>query len=141
MRENYLITIDGFMSMGDDTDSVSLTTVGSYYEKNGKQYIVYKETEATGFAGCTTTLKVWEGGVSMTRFGNMANSTLIIEKGAVNLCNYQTVAGPIMLDINGIDIVNNLHPKGGSLTFEYSLNSSGMLISDNKVNVTVKEIN
>ena len=141
MKENYLITIEGFMSMGDDTDSVSLTTVGSYYERNGKQYIVYKETEATGFEGCTTTLKVWDGGVSMTRFGGMSNSTLIIEKGALNLCNYQTVAGPIMLDINGIDIVNNLHSKGGSLTFEYSLNSSGMLISDNKVNVTVKEIN
>jgi uncharacterized beta-barrel protein YwiB (DUF1934 family) len=77
----------------------------------------------------------------MTRFGKSMNSTLIIEKGAVNLCNYETVAGPIMLDINGIDIVNNLNDKGGSLCFEYSLNSSGMLISDNKVNVTVKEIN
>jgi len=77
----------------------------------------------------------------MTRYGEMANSTLIIEKGAMNMCNYQTVAGPIVLDINGIDIVNNLDETGGQLTFEYSLNSSGMLISDNKVNVTVKEIN
>jgi len=141
MKENYLITIDGFMTVGDDTDTVSLTTVGSFYKKNGKYYIIYKETEATGFQGCTTTLKVWDGGVSMTRYGEMANSTLIIEKGAMNMCNYQTVAGPIVLDINGIDIVNNLDETGGQLTFEYSLNSSGMLISDNKVNVTVKEIN
>ena len=129
------------MNMGDDNDTVSLTTVGSFYRKNDKYYIVYKETEATGFAGCTTTLKTWDGGVSMTRFGKNANSNLIIEKGAINLCNYQTVAGPIMLDINGVDIVNNLNEDGGSLTFEYSLSSAGMLISDNKVNVTVKEIN
>ena len=141
MKENHLITIDGYMTTDGDTDNVSLTTLGSYQMKNGKHYIVYKETEATGFAGCTTTLKAWDGGVSMTRFGNGTNSTLIIEKGAINLCNYQTVAGPIMLDINGIDIANNLTDNGGNLTFEYSLNAGGMLISENKVNVIVKEIN
>ncbi len=129
------------MNMGDDTDSVSLTTVGSFYKKNGKFYIIYKETEATGFRGCTTTIKIWDGGVSMTRLGQGANSNLIIEKGTINLCNYQTVAGPIMLDINGVEIENMLQDNGGQLSFEYSLSSSGMLISDNKVNVTVKEIN
>ena len=141
MRENYLITIDGYMTIDGDTDSVSLTTLGSYQVKNGKHYIVYKETEATGFAGCTTTLKAWENGVSMTRFGGEGSSNLLIEKGAINLCNYQTMAGPIMLDINGIDIVNNLGDHGGELIFEYSLNAGGMLVSDNKVKVKVKVIN
>lgn len=141
MKENYLITIEGNITMDGDTDSVSLTTLGSYQMKNGKYYIVYKETEATGFAGCTTTLKAWDDGVSMTRFGGEGSSNLLIEKGAINLCNYQTMAGPIMLDINGIDITNNLGEHGGQLTFEYSLNAGGMLVSDNKVNVIVKEIN
>ncbi|MBR5806437.1 MAG: DUF1934 domain-containing protein [Oscillospiraceae bacterium] len=141
MKENYLITIEGNITMDGDTDSVSLTTLGSYQMKNGKYYIVYKETEATGFAGCTTTLKAWDDGVSMTRFGGEGSSNLLIEKGAINLCNYQTMAGPIMLDINGIDIINNLGEHGGQLTFEYSLNAGGMLVSDNKVNVIVKEIN
>ncbi len=141
MKENYLITIEGNITMDGDTDSVTLTTLGSYQMKNGKYYIVYKETEATGFAGCTTTLKAWDDGVSMTRFGGEGSSNLLIEKGAINLCNYQTMAGPIMLDINGIDIINNLGEHGGQLTFEYSLNAGGMLVSDNKVNVIVKEIN
>ena len=141
MKENYLITIAGNITMDGDTDSVSLTTLGSYQMKNVKYYIVYKETEATGFAGCTTTLKAWDDGVSMTRFGDEGSSNLLIEKGAINLCNYQTMAGPIMLDINGIDIINNLGEHGGQLTFEYSLNAGGMLVSDNKVNVIVKEIN
>ncbi len=127
--------------MGDEEDNVCLTTVGSFYKKNDKYYVVYKETEATGYAGHTTTIKAWDGGVSMTRFGGKAQSNLIIEKGMINLCNYETIAGPIMLDINGVDIDNQLNEKGGFLTFEYSLSSSGMLISDNKVNVTVKEIN
>lgn len=141
MKENYLITIQGFMDVDGDADNVSLTTVGSFYRKNGKYYICYKETEVTGYAGCTSTLKVWDNGVSLTRFGKDTNSNLIIEKGAVNLCNYQTVAGPILLDINGIDISNNLTDDGGEISFKYSISSNGMLISENKVNVKVKEIN
>lgn len=141
MKENYLITIEGIMNVADDADTVCLTTVGAFYKKDDKYYICYRESEATGFEGSTTTLKVWENGVSMVRFGGGGTSNLIVEKGAVNLCNYQTPMGPIMLDINGVEIVNNLTEKGGDLSFEYSLNSNGMLISDNKVNVNVKEIN
>ena len=44
MKENYLITIEGFITADGDTDNVSLTTLGSYQMKNGKHYIVYKLT-------------------------------------------------------------------------------------------------
>ena len=74
-----------------------------------------------------------------SRFGKHT-SNLIIEKGAINLSNYPSPAGNIVLDINVIDIDNNLTEKGGDLTFTYSLNSSGMLISENKVCVNIKEI-
>lgn len=140
MKENYLITIDGHMEADGEADSVSLTTVGAFYHKGGKYYICYKESEATGYQGSTTTLKAWDGGVALKRFGRNGNTNLIIEKGAINLCSYQTPAGPLMLDINGIDIDNGLSDKGGELTFSYSLNASGMLISENTVNVKVKEI-
>lgn len=140
MKENYLITIDGHMEADGEADSVSLTTVGAFYHKGGKYYICYKESEATGYQGSTTTLKAWDGGVALKRFGRNGNTNLIIEKGAINLCSYQTPAGPLMLDINGIDIDNRLSDKGGELTFSYSLNTSGMLISENTVNVKVKEI-
>ena len=140
MKENYLITIDGHMEADGETDRVSLTTVGAFYHKGGKYYICYKESEATGYQGSTTTLKAWDGGVALKRFGRNCNTNLIIEKGAINLCSYQTPAGPLMLDINGIDIDNRLSDKGGELTFSYSLNASGMLISENTVNVKVKEI-
>ena len=140
MKENYLITIDGRMEADGETDSISLTTVGAFYQKGDKYYICYKESEATGYQGSTTTLKAWDGGVALKRFGRQGNTNLVIEKGAINLCSYQTPAGPLMLDINGIDIDNRLSEKGGELTFSYSLNASGMLISENTVNVKVKEI-
>lgn len=142
MTENALITLESTILADNDIDTVSLTTVGSYYYKNKKHYIIYKESETTGFEGCTTTIKVWDGGISMTRKGgDIPDTNLIIEPGSINLCSYQTVAGSLMLDINGIELDNKLTDRGGSLSFGYSISASGMLISENKVNITVKEIN
>ena len=141
MQENYLITIEGTVAYGDDTDTVSLTTVGSFHKKGDKYYISYKESEATGFEGGTTTLKAWGDTVSMMRFKGGLTSNMTIEKGAVNICSYPTPMGPIIMDIHGVDMNNGLTASGGQLSISYSLNSGGMLISDNTVNVTVKEIN
>ena len=141
MEENYLITIEGTVAYGEDEDTVSLTTVGSYHKKGDKYYITYKETGATGFEGGTTTLKAWDHTLLMMRFKDGLTSNMTIEKGAVNICNYPTPAGWITMELHGVDMVNNLTNEGGQLSVSYSLNSSGMLISDNTVNVTVKEIN
>ncbi len=60
MEENYLITIKGTMEQRGDTDTVELMTRGSLVHKDGADDIVYKETETTGYEGCTTTVKVTE---------------------------------------------------------------------------------
>ena len=91
MEEKYLITIKGTMEQRGDTDTVELMTRGSLVHKDGAYYIVYKETETTGYEGCTTTVKVADDArkVSMLRYGKQS-SQLIIEKGTRHLCHYET---------------------------------------------------
>ena len=60
MEENYLITIKGTMEQDGHSDSVELMTHGSFLQRDGNFYIIYKETEATGYDGCTTTVKISE---------------------------------------------------------------------------------
>ncbi|MEG0020942.1 MAG: DUF1934 domain-containing protein [Oscillospiraceae bacterium] len=139
MKENFLIHIEGTIVADDVKDVVDLTTVGSFYEKDSKFYICYNESSATGFDGSMTTVKVWERGASITRYGKH-RSCLIIEEGATNICNYDTPAGSIMLDINGVGVKSKLGAKGGDLNLSYSLSGSGMLISDNTININVKEM-
>ena len=88
MQENFLITIKGTMEQRGDSDTVELMTRGSLVHKEGAYYIVYKETEATGYEGCTTTVKVAEDArkVSMLRYGKVP-SQLIVEKGTRHLCH------------------------------------------------------
>lgn len=139
MKENYLIEIEGTVTSDGEDEVVNLKTTGAFYKKNDNYYICYNESAATGFEDSKTILKIWSNGVSMVRHGPHY-SNLIIEKGAVNMCNYDTPAGSIILDINGIDIVSELNEQGGNIKFSYSLNSGGMLISDNQVKINVKEM-
>ena len=78
MQENFLITIKGTMEQRGDSDTVELMTRGSLVHKEGAYYIVYKETEATGYEGCTTTVKVAEDArkVSMLRYGKVPSLSL-----------------------------------------------------------------
>lgn len=139
MKENALIHIEGIIATEDDKEIIDLTTTGSFYKKNDNYYICYNESDATGFDGSSTTVKVWDKGASITRYGRY-RSCLIIEEGATNICNYDTPAGGLILDINGVEVSSSLSPTGGSLNLFYSLNGSGMLISDNTININIKEI-
>ena len=94
MNEDFLIRIDGRMEQGDESDSVQLMTRGSFVRRGGSFFISYKESETTGYEGCTTTVKVAkdESKVSMTRFGPAAGQ-LVVEKGIRHLCHYDTGYG------------------------------------------------
>ena len=96
--ENYIIriksSIDQFDNEGvireEDRDHIELMTRGSFVLKGGSYYVTYRETETTGYEGCTTTLKIAADGsrVAMLRFGKGggAGTQLLIEKGRRNLC-------------------------------------------------------
>ena len=143
MEENYLITIKGTMEQRGDTDTVELMTRGSLVHKDGAYYIVYKETETTGYEGCTTTVKVAEDArkVSMLRFGKQS-SQLIIEKGTRHLCHYETGYGSMTLGVTADEIECGLTEKGGTAKFGYLLDAnSAELVSRNRLEVTVTHVN
>ena len=100
MEEKYLITIKGTMEQNGERESVELMTRGKFAQRNGAYYIVYAETEATGYAGCTTTVKLSADAreVVMTRFGK-APSQLVIEKGVRHICHYETGFGSVSLGV------------------------------------------
>ena len=140
MNEDFLIRIDGRMEQGDESDSVQLMTRGSFVRRGGSFFITYKESETTGYEGCTTTVKVAkdESKVSMTRFGPAAGQ-LVVEKGIRHLCHYDTGYGPMMIGVSGDRVVSELGDHGGRLEFAYSLDVNTLLASENAVYINVRE--
>ncbi len=139
MKEDYLIKIEGTQKTPDDENTVTLMTKGMFQLKNGSYFITYKETEATGYDGSTTTVKVdSRGKVSMIRFGK-TQSQLSIESGKRHICHYETGFGALSLGISGINIINTLEPTGGRLKFSYDVDINSNNVSSNTVDITIKE--
>lgn len=139
MKENYLINIEGTMDQEGEIDKVSLMTRGSFLRKNDSFFISYRETEATGYDGNITTVKVDDNGkVSMLRHGSMP-SQLIIEPGRRHVCHYDSGYGVLSLGVAADEIENKLSARGGKLRFSYTLDSGNAQISRNEVKITVRE--
>ena len=138
MKDNCVIKIEGLQLQDGDENNVKLSTRGHFVRRNGKYYITYKESEATGFLGCTTTVKV-EGDtkVSMTRLGP-APSQIIIEIGNRNVCHYETGYGSFSLGISADNIANSLTDAGGDIEFTYLLDMNSTSVSKNTVKINVK---
>ena len=118
MREEYLIRIHGVMEQDDDRDSVELMTRGSFVCREGSFYITYKETEATGYDGCTTVVRVNrdQRRVSMLRYGKNT-SQLVIEKGVRHICHYETAYGAMSLGVAADEIESHLTEDGGAAPY------------------------
>lgn len=140
MRKKVLINIKGIQYYDDDKDVVELMTVGRFYRKNGSYYISYDESEATGFEGSKTTLKVEQdsGRVTMLRSGAI-KSQLIIEKGTRHQCHYDTGYGPMIMGVWGNRIQSTLGDDGGDLDFKYTLDFNASMASENEVFINVRE--
>lgn len=138
MKQDVLITIKGTQQMDQENEVVELLTTGRFYRKNGSYYIIYDESEATGFQGARTTLKIEEGCVTMMRSGN-SHSQLIIERGVRHQCNYDTGYGNLTIGVSGEKVFSDLSDEGGEVEFRYSLDLNAALTSENTVNIQVRK--
>ncbi len=139
MKKDVMITIRGIQRSDGDNDVVELFTTGRFYRKNGSYYISYDESEATGYEGAKTTLRVEQDNrVTMSRSGSM-RSQLIIERGVRHQCNYDTGYGNFTIGVSGDKIVSSLTDEGGNIEFKYSLDVNASLASENEVYINVKE--
>ncbi len=142
-NEEYLIRIKSCVEQDGEPQCVELTTRGSFLRKNGSFFITYKETETTGYEGCTTTLKVAEDAsrVAMLRYGRAATQ-LVIEKGRRNVCHYETGYGSLTLGVTADEIAHVLDDRGGTVHFSYVLDAdSADLVSKSSLDVSVTHIN
>ncbi len=141
IREDYLIKVVGSQEDDDgQRDSVSLVTKGEFNHRDRSFYITYKETDATGYAGCTTTVKAEENGrrVTMLRFGPVPGQ-LIVEKGTRHICHYETGQGSLTLGLTADEILCALDENGGTLRYSYLLDIGDETLSHNTVDITVRK--
>ena len=139
--KDVLIEIKGTQGLDNDENVIELTTVGQMAFKNGKYYLFYNDNELPGQNGVKTTLKADGNRLVVMNRSGMLESRLIIEKGRRSKCFYATEYGQLVLGIFGESITNTLTDNGGSLNMCYTIDVDNGLLSRNKVEITVREVN
>ncbi len=140
MDNNVLLSIKTYQDTdGKGDDPIELQTHGRFGQANGKYYIVYKESELTGYADTTTTIKVWQDNVVVTRRGKF-NMQLRYVSGKTNLCLYPTPYGEICASIKTFDVKYNFDESGGRLKVDYSLDADNENFFKNSLNVKVEPL-
>lgn len=139
MKKEVLISIKGIQKTEDQQDTTELFTQGQFYKRNDSYYITYQESQATGFDGSTTILKVdRDRKVTFLRNGT-ARTQLVVEPGKRNIGHYGTPMGNLAIGVCAHRISSTLTDEGGELYFSYSLDINSSLISNNEVSIKVTE--
>ena len=140
MKKDVNINIRGtYTYENEENDVIEMFTTGKYYSTDGCYFISYLESEATGFDGARTTLKVdAPSTVTMNRTGK-ESTQLIIQNGVRHQCNYDIGAGSMMIGVSGQSIRSTLGDSGGRLEFKYSLDINSILASENEMLIVIEE--
>ncbi len=138
MNKEVLVSISGLQFVEDNKDAIEMITVGDYYMKNDKHYLVFEET-MEGFEGTTRNMiKFNEHMVDITKKG-ITNVHMIFEEKQKNMTYYDTPFGNLLIGIstNNIDIEEE--ESAINIKIDYSLDINYEFVSDCKINISVKE--
>ncbi|HZK85932.1 MAG TPA: DUF1934 domain-containing protein [Desulfosporosinus sp.] len=120
-------------------DQQELITVGTYYERNGVFYVIYRDGgNETDTEGITTFVSVKDGVVGLYRKGAL-NNRQEFQKGVLNRSIYGTCYGEIRLSVMPHLVECDLTVNGGRISLEYDLFVDDNLVSYNGLLLNIKE--
>lgn len=88
----------GVQTIGEEEDTVEMITPGTYYVKNGKQYLIYDESLDETGTPTHNTVKVMENRIEVMKRG-LVESHMIFEPGRQG--RQQTTGQPMGLFLMG----------------------------------------
>lgn len=142
MIKDVIIDIKTEQTANGNTDTIEFTTDGRFGIKDGSYFISYEESKLLEVDGEVKTVVFIksDNSVVMQRTGAY-NSRMVIEKGVRNNCFYMTPMGELSLGIFGEKVKSQLTDNGGNIVMNYTIDTNLQLLSRNKVNISIKEVN
>ena len=130
---------------GELEDEMEFVSDAKMYERGGARYLLYDESEFSGFPGCKTSLKLTSDSLRMRRIGAEAeaegfNIDMIFEKGKRISSIYETPYGSVNMEVMTTDITNNLSPEGyGKVTVGYDVSLQGLEEERNEIELEIMQ--
>lgn len=138
MTQEVLLTLKGlqFDQREEDADKIEMVTVGDYYKRNGKHYVVYEEV-TEGFSQSTKNrLKFSEHMLELSRNG-LVNVHMVFQENKKNLTNYNTPFGQILIGIDTKKIQIEENEDNITVDVEYSLDVNYEFLADCHIRIDI----
>ena len=135
MTKDVLVRVKGTQYMDGDSDTIEVITNGSCYVKNGKWYVLYEEIMEELNAVTKNTVKISPDKVEITKKG-LIQAQMVYEIGKMNVCNYTTPMGLILLGITTKEIQFRLEEDKLYLDIQYALEMNGQHVSSSRLELT-----
>lgn len=138
MTQEVLLTLQGlqFDQREEDADKLEMVTVGDYYKRNGKHYVVYEEI-TEGFTQPTKNrLKFSEHMLELSRNG-LVNVHMVFQENKKNLTNYNTPFGQILIGIDTKKIRVEEREENIVVEVDYSLDINYEFLSDCHIKIDI----
>ena len=139
MTKEVLLTLQGlqFDQREEDADKIEMVTVGDYFKKNDRHYVVYEEV-TEGFEQPTKNrLKFSDHMVELTRNG-LVNVHMVFQENKKNMSNYNTPFGQILVGIDTKRI--NIEEKENNIVVDvdYALDINYEFLSDCHIKIDIR---
>ena len=121
MKKPVMLSIEGRQYYdGQDPEVIELITEGTMEFARGGWDISYQETELTGMAGVTTTLRIEPGTVILRRCGKL-RSEMVFREGIGHQSLYQMEFGTMLLTVCARQIAARIGDHGGEVDLVYDV--------------------
>lgn len=142
MTKEVLITICGLQN-GPETDDepIEMTTVGEYFYKNGKHYVLYEEVTEGETEKTKNRIKFTPEMLELTKSG-VVNVHMLFEENKKNITHYYTPYGSLMMgiDTKKIEIMEAENEMKVSVDYGLELNQAFVADCDIKITIQSKGI-
>lgn len=136
MDKKVVVSIKSKQTIDNEVENIELITTGKFYRKDNAFYVVYDETEISGMAGTTTTVKIGREEVDLIRFGT-TNTKMSFKKGIKDVSLYKTPYGILEIVINPYCVDIDVGDEGGEIRMGYGLETGGVKESNNELSIKI----
>lgn len=146
MKKDVLISIAGlhYGMSGDEgeneSEPIEVITPASYYLKNGKHYIIYDEV-VEGVPGTVkNTVKISGDTLFEIKKSGLASTRMVFEKDRINMTNYQTPFGEMLVGIHTKEIQVDVQEDCIDVNISYVLDVNNEPLSDCQIKVNIRSV-
>lgn len=138
MTKEVLITVRGLQN-GPQTDGepIEMTTVGEYYYKNNKHYLLYEEVMEGESNTTKNRIKIAPGMMELTKSG-VVNVHMLFEENKKHITHYHTPYGALSMGIDTKQVVIEEEENSMRILATYGLEMNQEFLADCDIEITVK---